>query len=67
MGSGDDQELRQADFSKLRVHEMTPQQRAELRRRYVDFVRHFDGAPPAAGRPEAGGKRIRKWVPGAKG
>ena len=67
MGSGDDKELRQADFSTLGVHEMTPQQRAELRRRYVDFIRHFDGAAPTGASPEAGGKRVRKWVPGVKG
>jgi hypothetical protein len=67
MGSGDDKELRQADFSTLRVHEMTPRQRAELRRRYVDFIRHFDGAAPVAVPPKMGGKRVRKWVPGVKG
>ena len=68
MGGGDDdKELRQADLSNLRVQDMTPQQRGELRRRYADFVRHFDGAPPAAAKPKAVGKRISKWVPGAKG
>jgi hypothetical protein len=67
MGAGNDKELRQSDLSDLRVREMTPAQRAELRRRYVDFVRHFDGAPPAAAPPKAAGKRARRWSPGAKG
>ena len=65
MGADDDKELRQADFSNLRIQDMTPRQRAELRRRYADFVRHFDGAPPVAAKPKAG-KRISKWVPGTK-
>ena len=66
MGADHDWELRQADLSDLRVQDMTPQQRAELRRRYADFVRHFDGAPPVAARPNAAGKRISKWVPVTK-
>ena len=67
MGGSDDKELEQADLSDLRVQEMTPEQRAELRRRYVAFVRHFDGTPPSAAPPKAGGKRVRKWHPGTKG
>jgi len=66
MGADDDQELGQADLSNLRVQDMTPRQRAELRRRYADFVHHFDGAPPAAAKPKPAGKRISKWVPGTK-
>jgi hypothetical protein len=67
MGADDDKELEQVDLSNLLVQDMTPQQRAELRRRYADFVRHFDVAPPSAAQPKAGSKRVRKWVPGAKG
>ena len=66
MGRGDDQELRQSDLSNLRVQEMTPRQRAELRRRYVDFVSHFDGAAPTAAQSVTDDKRARKWIPGAK-
>ena len=67
MSGGDEEELRQVDLSKLRIQEMTPAQRAELKRRYQDFVRHFDGAesPPAAS-PKVPAKPVRKWVPGAK-
>jgi hypothetical protein len=62
----DELELRQADLSHLHVQEMTPPQRAELRRRYDDFVRHFgrDGVAPSR-YPEPK-KRIRRWTPGAK-
>jgi len=66
MGADHHNGLRQADLSNLRVQDMTPEQRAELRRRYADFVRHFDCAPPSAAPPKAGRKRIRKWMPGAK-
>lgn len=67
MSGGDEEELRQVDLSRLRIHEMTPAQRAELRRRYQDFVRHFDStkSPPAAS-PKVPAKLVRKWVPGAK-
>ena len=59
-------ELRQTDLSHLHVQDMTPTQRAELRRRYDDFVRHFgrDGVAPSR-YPEPK-KRVQKWHPGAK-
>jgi hypothetical protein len=59
-------ELRQSDLSHLHLQDMTPVQRAELRRRYADFVDHFgrDGAAPSR-YPEPK-KRVRKWTPGAK-
>jgi hypothetical protein len=67
MSDGDGDELRQTDLSTLRIHEMTPVQRAELKRRYQDFVRHFDAASvPPAPAPQTQGKPIRKWVPGVK-
>jgi hypothetical protein len=58
--------LRQADLSHLHLQDMTPDQRAEMRRRYDDFVRHFgrDGIAPSR-YPEPK-KRVRKWTPGAK-
>jgi hypothetical protein len=61
-------ELRQADLSHLHVQDMTPPQRAELRRRYDDFVRHFgrEGAVPSR-HPEPKKPRLRRWTPGSKG
>jgi len=59
--------LTQADLSHLRLQDMTPEQRAELRRRYDAFVRHFgDGAPAVAGAAARKKSALRKWVPGAK-
>jgi hypothetical protein len=59
-------ELRQSDLSHLHLQDMTPGQRAELRRRYDDFVSHFgrDGVAPSR-YPEPK-KRLKKWTPGAK-
>ena len=64
----DEAELRQSDLSHLHLQEMTPPQRAELRRRYDDFVRHFgrDGMAPSR-YPEPKKPRIRRWTPGAQG
>jgi hypothetical protein len=60
-------ELRQSDLSHLRLQDMSPGQRAELRRRYNDFVRHFGRGGAASPRQaEANPTRLRKWVPGAK-
>ena len=58
--------LRQADLSHLHLQDMTAGERAELRRRYDDFVRHFgrDGVAPSR-YPEPK-RHIRKWTPGAK-
>jgi hypothetical protein len=53
--------LRQQDLTPLRVQEMSPAERAELLRRYSDFVGHFrigDVAEPP--------KTVRKWVPGER-
>lgn len=51
--------LRQRDFSRRRLQEMTQAERAELLRRYADFVDHFrlDEDDPKP-------KNVRKWVPG---
>ncbi len=59
-----DQNLRQADLSHLRVADMTAAQKAELHRRYLDFVRHHAKAGPAA--PAVPRKAATKWVPGRK-
>jgi hypothetical protein len=51
--------LGQVDLSHLRVQEMKPVERAELLRRYADFIAHFRvGEVPNAP------KKVRKWVPG---
>jgi len=43
---------------------MSPAERAELRRRYDDFVRHFGGGTSRHSAPKK--SRLRKWAPGAK-
>jgi hypothetical protein len=55
--------LRQQDLSRLRLQEMTPVERAELLRRYSEFVDHFRVGDPAPPKP----KRVKKWVPGKRG
>lgn len=62
----DEQELRQADFSHLRLQEMTPGQRAELKRRYDSFVRHFGDAADLPAPTKSRKPRLKRWVPGAK-
>ena len=57
-------ELRQADFSNLTVSQMTPEQRAEMRRRFETFMKEVVGLPPRA-EPERPAN-VRKWVPGMK-
>jgi hypothetical protein len=51
--------LRQRDLSPLRVQEMKPEERAELMRRYGDFVDHF-----RVGEVPEKPRNVRKWVPG---
>jgi len=68
MAARDEQELRQADLSHLRLQDMTPGQRAELRRRYDDFVRQCQTSDrPAPARAAKPTHRLPKWAPGAKG
>ena len=59
-GMGED--LRQADLSHLALKDMTPEQRAEMRRRLDVFV----GAMAKREVLPAAPKRVRKWVPGMK-
>jgi hypothetical protein len=61
--AGRDEELHQSDLSHLRLQDMTPAQRAELKRRYEHFVRNFEKKPAPAKKKKS---QIRKWVPGAK-
>jgi hypothetical protein len=65
--AADRQRLHQADLSHLRLQDMTPSERAELKRRYAQFVGHFRAAGPAPRTAAAKPKRIRKWTPGRKG
>jgi hypothetical protein len=60
------QPLHQADLSHLRLQDMTPSERAELKRRYERFVRHFRATGPATRTAAAKPRRIRKWTPGRK-
>jgi hypothetical protein len=57
-------DLTQADLSHLRVQDMTDAQRAELRRRFEDFVTRVvkRPLPGAAEKPT----RVEKWTPGMK-
>ena len=63
----DKQALLQADLSHLRLQDMTPSERAELKRRYAHFVRHFRAAAASVRGATAKPRRIRKWTPGRSG
>jgi hypothetical protein len=61
-----DDDLRNADLTQLSVREMTPAQRAELKRRYQTFVAAF-GPTTAAKLPRGKARtKPKKWVPGKK-
>jgi hypothetical protein len=60
-----DEDLQQADLTHLRVSDMTPEQKAEMRRRYVEFVRRLAKPPMAAPAPARVSKAM-KWAPGTK-
>jgi hypothetical protein len=61
----DDDNLRQADLSHLRLTEMTAAQKAEMQRRYADFVRRAAKKPPAAAAARRQGN-VSKWQPGRR-
>jgi hypothetical protein len=58
-------DLRNADLSQLSVRDMTRPQRAELKRRYADFVANF-GPTTAARLPGKTKSKPKKWVPGKR-
>jgi hypothetical protein len=58
-----EQDLRNADLSRLSVEEMSPAQRAELKRRFKDFLRNVWTARPSAASRPAPPKKIKPWVP----
>ncbi|HEX3499978.1 MAG TPA: hypothetical protein VHT04_11720 [Stellaceae bacterium] len=64
-GETADNDLRQADLSHLQLGEMTAAQRAEIRRRYADFIKRL--AKPTLPRTAATpAQSSTKWVPGKK-
>ncbi|HYC13875.1 MAG TPA: hypothetical protein VEC75_06475 [Stellaceae bacterium] len=56
-------DLRQADLSHLSVREMSPAQRAELKRRYATFIANFGPATTKLPVAKRTGKP-KRWVPG---
>jgi hypothetical protein len=56
-------DLSQADLSAFSLREMTPAQRAEMRRRLDVFVRAYTGKGKPVEPPKP---NVRKWVPGMK-
>lgn len=59
-----DEDLSQVDLSAMTIKEMTPAQRAELRRRFESFVTAFVKVPPNPRITAA--PKVKKWVPGMK-
>jgi hypothetical protein len=57
------QDLRNADLSDLSVRDMTPEQRAELRRRFRDFLQNVWKAGSPSASPAAAPKKVRRWTP----
>jgi hypothetical protein len=53
-------------LSNLPLQQMNPAQRAELKRRYDNFVRHFGAAGAAPASPPKAKPRPVKWVPGSR-
>ena len=58
------EDLRQANLSNLTLKQMTPAQRAEVKRRFEEFVANFVKSGPAPLTDKA--RQVRKWVPGMK-
>ena len=61
---GDD-DIRNADLSQLTVRDMSPAQRAELKRRYADFVANFNPTTTAK-LPGKAKAKPKKCVPAKK-
>ena len=64
-GETTDEDLRQTDLSHLAVNEMTTAQRAEIRRRYADFIKRL-AKPPAVWTMPPPARATGKWTPGMK-
>jgi hypothetical protein len=64
-GETADEDLRQADLSHLQLNEMNAAQRAEIRRRYADFIKRLakpSTVKPAPAKPIA----TSAWMQGKK-
>jgi hypothetical protein len=57
-------ELRQANLSDLKINDMTTEQRAEIRRRFEEFVSAF--AKNGPNQQVTAAPKVKKWVPGMK-
>ncbi|MDB5362407.1 MAG: hypothetical protein JWO51_3704 [Rhodospirillales bacterium] len=57
-------ELRQANLSDLKINDMTTEQRAEIRRRFEEFVSAF--AKNGPNQQITAAPKVKKWVPGMK-
>ena len=55
--------LRHADLSARSVTELNAAERAELNRRYDNFMRHFRASNLASAPSTGAARRIRKWRP----
>jgi hypothetical protein len=65
MGDAAMSDIRQADLSHLRVQDMTPEQKAEMKRRFEEFATvYLPGKQKAE--PEQPRRAAVKWVPGMK-
>jgi hypothetical protein len=64
-GETADEDLRQADLSHLAVNQMTPAQRAEIRRRYAEFINRL-AKPPAVKPMPTPARPTSKWIPAMK-
>jgi hypothetical protein len=60
---GRSQSLCHADLSTRPVEELSAEERAELNRRYDDFMRHFRTGKLALTPSSGMARRIRKWRP----
>jgi len=58
------EELRQANLQGLTLQQMNAAQRAEIKRRFEEFVAAF--VKPAPGELPEPKPKTRKWVPGMK-
>jgi hypothetical protein len=61
-----DEDLRHADLSHLKLEDMTEAQRAEMRRRYADFVQRVVKPQSAPPKRSGDANPVRKWAPGMK-
>lgn len=57
-----EEDLHQADLSGMAIKDMTPEQKAEMKRRFEEFVRAFKSSQPGASAKKAKPK-VQKWTP----